>query len=218
MSILKVVVVLLSCFSFITCGSGVEALKQNEFKKLPTPSASISTLPTPQLNNEELCNEKISRAYALSLNSANREESVEEYNSMIQQGCDNERLRLQYGLTLGSLNRWQEAAEQYRNIIKRNPKNWYAHWTLAQTLILELNQYEEGLNEVEISKQLDDMGDIGFTYDYYTGKALDGLGRYEEAIKHYEIYIRLQSKVWGKEPKLIEAKERIITLKMNKAK
>jgi tetratricopeptide (TPR) repeat protein len=196
-SLIKFSLVLI-CLSILACYSGSGVQSQNEN-------------PVPTQKNDISCEVRLAEARAVSIKEGSLN-AINEYKSIIEKGCDTEESRMSLGLAMAGAKRFNEAAEQYRTVIKRNPKHWAAHWTLAQTLILELNQYDEGLKMVYKSKDLDNMGDIGYIYDFFIAKALDGLGDYKRASLHYQKYIKEQSHVWTKEPRLIEAKERLRVL------
>lgn len=210
---LKTTFILLCCMFLLACYSGMEASSQkDDFSKRVSSNITTAHSPVASQDYQYSCEERLQQARILSIK-GELENAINEYKKLIEQGCDTSGSRINFGLALAEAGRWDEAVEQYRIIVKRDPKDWAAHWTLAQTLILELGQYEEGLKEVKAARELDDMGDVGYNYDFFIGKALDGLRRYEEAVTYYDIYIKAQSKVWKNEPRLIEAKERVSVIK-----
>ena len=167
---------------------------------------------TPSPPSDEFCTDERVKAYVLSLSETKTDEAIRRYKELVESGCDSDLLLLQFANLLASRSDYEEAAKLYRQIIIRSPDNWHAHWTLAQILIDELGKYEEGLREVETSRRLDSLGDVGFGYDFYLARANEGLGRTKYAIVHYKIFINELSKISKKDPQLIEARKRLANL------
>jgi tetratricopeptide (TPR) repeat protein len=148
------------------------------------------------------------------LSSGKNEEAVAEYQQAIELGLDRQDTRMDLAEAFTRLNRNQDAAEQYRLLIRRDDGDWRAHWALAQLLILKLNDYEEGLREVTISKELDKGdADIAYTYDYYIAKAYDGMGQYDKALDHYKIFMKGEAKNSSGSDELKEVTQRVKEIK-----
>lgn len=171
------------------------------------------TTPTPKPLNEEHCIDRLAEIRVTSIKKGTVS-AIREYESLLGEGCDYDTVRMAYGLALAGCNRFHEAAEQYRLVIKRSPRHWAAHWALAQTLILELGQFEVGLKETTRSRELDDLGDVGHLYDYYLGRAFEGMGRPHEALSHFRKFEKRQSKINKNDEKLNDARKRIEKLEM----
>lgn len=207
-----IVVILSGVISIAACysGSNVQsktgnALVNQETINKPTENSAI-------VNQEQVdCNERLVQIRTVSIKEGSAR-AVDDYKNALKQGCDTTEIRMNLGLALASLKRFAEASEQYRVVLTREPNNWSANWTLAQTLILELGQFDEGLRLVYKARELDDMDDIGYNYDFVIAKAYDGLGDKQQASLHYRIFIKGQSKVWKNDPRLTEAKERLSSL------
>ena len=86
-----------------------------------------------------------------------------------------------------SLKQYDEAGEYYRKILERNPKDSRAQWSLAHLLVWDTKEYEKGLKESFIAK---DMDASNYAVEETIGKAYEGLGDIPNAIKHYKIYLR----------------------------
>lgn len=141
------------------------------------------------------------------------EAALREYDCAIEKGYDTVELRIQLGRLLAQqLNRHKEAIEQLRIAVQRDETNWRAHWPLAQSL-LNTKQYDKALKELQISKQLDLEGKSEGFYFYYTAIALDGLGRYEEALKDYETFLERAKKIEPNSPRVDEVKARVEIIK-----
>lgn len=203
-------------FSLILCvcaskSDRTESVKQDDLST--ENSLTKSPTPTPNILSEEVCDNQRAKAYVLLRRTSTKGEAIGKYKSLIDGGCYSDLLYLQYAYALASEEDYENASRQYHIIIEHNPQNWYAHWSLAQTLILKLGRYDEGLREVEASRKLDDGGDIGFTYDFYMGRAFEGLGKNDDAVRHYELFIKAASKITKKDEQLIEARNRLSHLK-----
>jgi tetratricopeptide (TPR) repeat protein len=144
------------------------------------------------------------------------EEAVQEYKLAIANGYDTNWLRTELGRVLARyLHRHEEAIEQYRFAIQRDKNEWRAHSLLSDSL-LETKQYDEALKELQISKQLDAQGRSNGFYDYYTAKAFDGLGRYDEAVKDYQAFLKRAEKEEPNSPRVREVKARLEALQKTK--
>jgi tetratricopeptide (TPR) repeat protein len=204
------------CLILCVCASKSDQNISVQPQGLSTGNLSVkSTTPTPipTVLSQEICDNQRAKAYVLSKSDRTLDEAISKYKSLIDSGCYSDDLYLQYAYLLSSTDDYEGASKQYRIVIEHNPKSWYAHWSLAQILIMKLAHYEEGLHEVEISRKLDSGRDIGFIYDFYMGRAFEGLGKYDEAIKHYEIYVTSASRITNKNPQLIEAEDRLSKLR-----
>jgi tetratricopeptide (TPR) repeat protein len=141
------------------------------------------------------------------------EEAAKEYKLAIENGYDTNEVRTEMGRLLArQLHRHEEAIEQFRIAIQRDEKDWRAHWSLAQSL-LETKMYDEALRELEMVKRLDPANTSREFYTYYTAKALDGLGRQEEALKEYQVFLERAKKVEPNSPRVREVRARVEVLK-----
>lgn len=154
------------------------------------------------------CEERMAQARTISIKQGPKP-AVQQYKEIIAAGCDDNNVEMNLGLAYARAGNFEEAAERYRLVISRDQNHWAAHWALAQTLILELRSYEEGLKEVDASRQLDNMDGTGFLYDYFFGRAYEGLQDYDRALVHYRIYEKAQSARNKNEPRLKDVQNRI---------
>ncbi|MBK7804216.1 MAG: tetratricopeptide repeat protein [Chloracidobacterium sp.] len=169
--------------------------------------------PSPEPLSEEICIDRLAEIRVTSIKKGSAA-AIPEYQSLLGNGCDHDGVRMAYGLALAGSDRFHEAVEQYRLVTKRNPRHWAAHWTLAQTLIIELGDFEEGLKETKRSRELDDLGDVGHLYDYYLGRAFEGMDKAQEALTHFRRFEKLQSKINKNDEKLIDTRKRIAKLEV----
>lgn len=203
--IASIFVISVTCKTTERDGTGNDSLanrSSTRVNRIATPT------PTPKLSSEELCIDRLAEIRVTSIKKGTAS-AIPEYQSLLGDGCDYDEVRMAYGLALAGSNRFHEAAEQYRLVTKRDSRHWAAHWTLAQTLILELGEFEEGLRETKRSRELDDLGDIGHLYDYYLGRAFEGMGKPQEALTHFRTFEKRQSKINKNNEQLIDAKKRI---------
>jgi tetratricopeptide (TPR) repeat protein len=137
------------------------------------------------------------------------EEALREYQLAIESGYDTADVRVGLGdLLRDQLNREDEAIEQFRIAVQRDKSHFGAHSRLAQSL-LSTEQYDEALRELNIVKRLDpEQAAEGF-YAYQTAKALDGLGRYDEALTEYEQFLANFSTISPLDPDVLQARDRI---------
>lgn len=89
-----------------------------------------------------------------------------------------------------SINKYEEAATYYRKIIKLDSNDGYAQWALAQLLVENLGKYREGLQKIDVSEKLYGNDGLSYVRARLKGKAYDGLGEYESAIKYYQIFLK----------------------------
>jgi tetratricopeptide (TPR) repeat protein len=203
------------------------ACNQSPCNQSPCPSNQTSSAHVREQRSENTAQDNLNAAPGVAdtawghihrgqqlLSSGRNEEAAAEYEQAIRMGHDGQDTQMDLAEAFRRLGRNQEAAEQYRALIRRDNDDFRAHWALAQLLILKLKGYEEGLQEVTISKKLDDGGgDIGYVYDYYTAKAYDCMGRHVEALAHYKIFIEGESKNSSGSAELKEATQRVREIK-----
>lgn len=145
------------------------------------------------------------------------EEAVQEYKLAIANGYDTNWVRTELGRVLARyLGRHEEAIDEFRVAIQRDKNDWRAHWSLSESL-LQTKQYDEALKELQTAKSLDAEGRSNGFYDYYTAKALDGLGRYKEAVQDCEAFLKRAERVEPNSPRVREVKARLEALKNKKA-
>lgn len=115
--------------------------------------------------------------------------AISHYQEAIKNGYDTNDLRVEMGRLLRSVGRLQEAAEQFRVVIRRDADNLRAHLGLAYTSG-SIGQHEEALKEFGEVKRLDprSYGEGIFAPD--VAQSLDALGRYKEALAEYEAALR----------------------------
>jgi tetratricopeptide (TPR) repeat protein len=134
----------------------------------------------------------------------------------IANGYDTNWVRTELGRILARhLRRHEEAIDEFRVAIQRDKNDWRAHWSLSESL-LQMKQYNEALKELQMAKGLDAEGRSNGFYDYYTAKALDGLGRYNEAVQDYEAFLKRAEKVESNSPRVREVKARVEALQKRK--
>lgn len=86
------------------------------------------------------------------------------------------------------LKEYDEVESCYRKIMEIDSNNLGAQWGLAYVLVWNLDKYEEGLKEALIAK--DKKATDSFIIEETIGKAYEGLGDTQNAIKHYKIYLK----------------------------
>lgn len=180
--------------AFMNCG-GVQGndVGHNETDHADQGSAFSKTSPTPTVPSEK-CNVRLAEIRLLAAKDGDAR-GAEEYGKAIESGCDSAYAHYVYGLSLKGSGHNEAAATQLRTVIMKEPKNWAAHWELARLLIVELNDFDAGLRELEIAKDLDDLKDLGFGYKYYQGRALEGKGDTRGALLLYRSFENSQAKV-----------------------
>lgn len=181
---------------------------------LPSPDHTVEPKPTREsasTSAQQLDCEGLARAlYISSIEGAER--GAEEYEKVINSGCDTAYARYQFGRALRESRQYKRAAEQLRIATVKNPKDWALHFVLAQTLILDLNEFDEGLKELEIARKLDKDG-LTYIYDYYFGRAYEGQARYKEALAHFQRFEKKKLKVFKNDEQLLDAQKRIRNIK-----
>lgn len=144
---------------------------------------------------------------------AKYEDAVKEYRLAIANGYDSNWVRTELGLVLDYyLHRHDEAIDQFRIAIRRDDTDWRAHWFLATTL-LEIERFDESLKELQTVRRLDPRNSSTGFYTYYSGKALDGLGRYAEALKDYQAFLERAKKIEPDSPRVREVRARVEVIK-----
>jgi len=129
--------------------------------------------------------------YVMGNKSADRdpEQAVAYYRMAIEKGYDTNHLRVEMGILLRSLKRYEESSEQFRVAIKRNENDGRAHLSYAYTLMAGGN-YEEALKEWEAVKRRNPDDYASGIMSDYIAQCFDALGKYEEALKEYEAALR----------------------------
>jgi tetratricopeptide (TPR) repeat protein len=89
-----------------------------------------------------------------------------------------------------SVSKYEEAEVYLRKILEVDSEDGIAHWTLAQILVEHLGKYEEGLREIAISEKLYGNDGLSYVRSHLMGKAYDGLGENEKAVKQYKIFLK----------------------------
>lgn len=215
---MKLMLIIAACALAATITCNPSKLEGNSDDKLGKQNStqvnsSKATSPAATPQSEEFCIDRLAEIRIISIKKGTAS-AIPEYEEILSDGCDYTEVRMAYGLALTGSDRYREAAEQYRSVIKRDPKHWAAHWTLAQILILELGEFNEGLLQTNRAKELDDLGDIGHIYDYYLGRAFEGLGKPGEAVTHYREYEKRQSQINTNDEKLVDTRNRIAKIEV----
>jgi len=201
------------CAGQICCGRADSAVRPSSLaNKQAAPGAPFAQQVN-QTNSKKLSGEEHWVAGNIARASAEYEKTVTEYQLAIENGYDTNDVRIELGIVLDHyLHRPEEAATQFRVAIERDEKDWRAHWSLANAL-LETQQYDEALRELEIVKQLDPQNTSNGFYAYYTAKASDGLGRTNEALEEYEVFLERAKKVEPNSPRVREVRARVEVIK-----
>jgi tetratricopeptide (TPR) repeat protein len=202
------------CLSQVCCGKG--AALQGQDNRLPK-EQSVSSSPLAQSGNQTNSRTLSGEEHWVKGNflrdKANYEEAAKEYQLAIDNGYDSNWVRTELGIVLDHyLNRPEEAAGQFRVAIERDEKDWRAHWLLANSL-LETKEYDEALKELHIVERLDPKNSSRGFYAYYKAKALDGLGRHDEALKDYQVFLERAKKVEPNSPRVREVRARVEAIK-----
>jgi len=193
-----------SCCAFTSGERGMKSIQ---------PSPNFSTSPPPAGSQSQKSGEDHFAEANILRDRGKYEEAVQEYKLAIANGYDTNWLRTELGRVLARyLHRDEEAVEEFRVAIQRDKNDWRAHWLLSESL-LETKKYDEALQELQVAKQLDAEGRSNGFYDYYTAEAFDGLGRYDEALKDYQAFLKRAEKVEPNSPRVREVRARVKILK-----
>lgn len=205
------IVFMLYSFAISSCNTVADANDQGRSsavafntKQSPEPTPLSISLP---LETKE-CGERRARVLLVSAMEGDGR-AAEEYEKLINEGCDVAYTRYLLGRALRADKQYARAAEQFRTSIRMNPKEWAPHNVLAETLIVDLGEFDEGLRELEAARKIDDLDDLSYSYDYYEGRALEGLGKLQEALIHFHKFERRQSKINKNDEELVDARKRI---------
>ncbi|MFN6964852.1 MAG: tetratricopeptide repeat protein [Pyrinomonadaceae bacterium] len=117
-------------------------------------------------------------------------EAIEQFKKSIAAGNDDKEMFRRIAELYLAQKRYVDAETYLREIIEKDAKDAMAHWALAKILVENLGKFEEGLKEAITSKELYGDYDVSYVHDRVIGEAYDGLGDYENAIKHYRIFLR----------------------------
>lgn len=116
-------------------------------------------------------------------------EAIEEFKKSIGAGNDDKEMFRRIAELYIALKKWEDAELYLREILDRDSEDAGAHGALAGVLVWQLGKYDEGLKEALISKEKT-PSNTSHVVDRTIGKAYEGLGDYENAIKHYKIFLR----------------------------
>jgi tetratricopeptide (TPR) repeat protein len=117
------------------------------------------------------------------------EKAIEEFKKSIEAGNDDKEMYRRIADLYHSLKKYEETETYLRKILEKDSKDVRAHWFLAGLLVWDLGKYEEGLKQAVFAKELDSSNE-SYVMEQTIGKAYEGLGDYENAIKHYKIYLK----------------------------
>jgi tetratricopeptide (TPR) repeat protein len=118
------------------------------------------------------------------------ERAIEEFKKSIEAGNDDKEMYRRLAELYLALKKYEEAENYLRIILEKDSKDLMAHWALAKILVENLGKYDEGLKEALLSKELYGKDGSSHVRDLLIGKAYDGLGDYENAIKHYKLFLK----------------------------
>lgn len=184
---LTIILVLLIASSCLSCESTTSIENRVLSKTQPSSTA------TPE---EKQYNRNWEHHYneALKFRAAGKiAEAIEEFKKAIKDGNDDKEIYREIARLLILLKRYEEAEGVLRKILEKDSEDAMAHWALAEILVENLDRYEEGLREAVLSEKF--YGDDGLSYirSRVIGKAYDGLKDYDNAIKHYKIFLKESS-------------------------
>jgi tetratricopeptide (TPR) repeat protein len=117
-------------------------------------------------------------------------EAIEEFKKSIAAGNDDKEMFRRVAELYLAQKRYEDAEIYLRKILEKDARDAMAHWALAKILVEDLGKPREGLKEAVLSKELYGEDGTSYVHDRVIGKAYDGLGDYENAIKHYKIFLR----------------------------
>ena len=207
MKILMVLMIVSACsLCQACCSERVASSSQSERREKPNSTANAQG--KEQMSGEDHYYTANNLKQALEA-----DEALKEYHLAIENGYDTVELRIELGTLLaGQLKRQEEAVEVLRIAARRDEGNWRTHWPLAQAL-LATKQYDEALREIAVAESLDAEGRADGFYTFYRAQAFDGLAQYPEALKEYQSFLEHYGEISPKEPNVLEARERIKTIK-----
>jgi tetratricopeptide (TPR) repeat protein len=112
------------------------------------------------------------------------DQAIEYYKLAVENGFDTVDLRIEMGILLRQLKRYEESAEQLRVAVQMDECDVRAHLSLAYTLLAG-GAHADALKEFELLKDLDRRDYEDGLLSIYLGDCLYELGRYGEALKEY---------------------------------
>lgn len=197
------ILVLLSVFVGTACEKTGLTQSRNSDIVQPSPTADSSKRPSKEFSDRFNAGVKLQESGKFP---DDIPKAIEEYKKALEIKPDDKVTYQRIVESYLSISKYEEAEVYLRKMIEADPENGYAHWSLAQILVDRLNKFEEGLREVEISEKL--YGDDGLSDNFasYKGKAYEGLGDYENALKQYKIYLKAGTTPDADDDKEIKAK------------
>lgn len=117
------------------------------------------------------------------------EESAEKFTQAAESGFNEIESYREAAKVYLVLKRYNDAEKYFLKILEKNPKDDTAHWALARLYIFDMKKYQEGLREAQIIKEMDKTS-YSYIWKDWIGRGYDGLGDYENAIKHYKIFLK----------------------------
>lgn len=116
--------------------------------------------------------------------------AIEKFKKSIEAGNDDKEMYRRVAELYLALKKYEDAEFYLRKILEKDSKDAMAHWALAKVLVENLGKYDEGLKEAILSKELYGKDGSSHVHDRIIGFAYDGLGDYENAIKHYKLFLK----------------------------
>lgn len=178
---------LLIAFVSVSCENTV--LTQNNSAADPRPLATAS--PKERASKEFL--EHYHKGLKIRHNGKFPEDvpaAIEEFKKASEINPDDKETYRQIAELYVSINRYEDAATYLRKLLEKDAEDAIAHASLAQVLIEHLGKYEEGLRETVIVEKIYGNDGLSYARARLVGKAYDGSKDYENAIKHYKIFLK----------------------------
>jgi tetratricopeptide (TPR) repeat protein len=117
------------------------------------------------------------------------DKAIEEFKKSIEAGNDDKEMYRRIAEVYLTQKKYDAAVTYLKEILAENGDDAIAHWTLAKVMVYDLRKYEEGLKEAKISRELYSK-ERSYVFDKTIGEAYDGLEDYENAIKHYKVFLK----------------------------
>jgi tetratricopeptide (TPR) repeat protein len=87
------------------------------------------------------------------------------------------------------LKKYEDEVKTYRKLIELDSSDPIDHWALAKLLVRQLKQFDEGIKEAKIAKNLYAVNN-SYVLDQVIGEAYEGLGDSEKALAYYKLFLR----------------------------
>ena len=115
--------------------------------------------------------------------------AIEQFKLSIEAGNDDKEMYRRVSDLYRSLKDHESEAEYLRAILEKDTDDSQANSALANVLVWDLQDYENGLKQAMFARSLD-KSDVAYVMNRTIGRAYEGLGENQNAIKHYKIFLK----------------------------